>query len=243
MSIPNDSILPDGEESIARILHRAVELQERDRKQGMLPANGPRGVSLAELKQMAEEVGINPRYVEAAAAELQQRNTAEGGFHLWGAPSRTELSQVAAGELSQEEWDTLVDLIRRGTGKVGKVTTLGRALEWSSDTTHISLSPKGGQTRIQILSRYTDWAVAAYLSAASSGMLLIAILGGAMHQPPLEAVGLSILGVGAAFGVVRGRIQALYRSHHRKMKSLLQHLVEHVTETTLAASGEEQPPG
>lgn len=54
---------PIGEKEIARILQRAVELQKQDQEHGLVASDAVRGVSLSELKQIAGEVGIDPRAI------------------------------------------------------------------------------------------------------------------------------------------------------------------------------------
>src|SRR3954465_14331124 len=91
MAPSDEPIYSHGDRQIARILHRAAELQEQAVERSGLPANRAAGLSLTELKQIAGEVGIDPRYVEAAAAELRAGNEGHEGFYFWGAPVSTAL--------------------------------------------------------------------------------------------------------------------------------------------------------
>jgi len=235
MSGPDDTAPPVSEQEIARILQRAAVLQERDRQRGAVSCDISRGISLAELKQIAREVGIAPRYVEAAAAELDSKDESRKRFSFWGAPVSSELEQTVEGELPVEEWDRLVTRIRRCTGNVGRTSSLGRSLEWTGQADHVSISPREGRTTIRILSGH-DTTAAAHASALIAGFFALMPIIGWLHGVPLEAAGLYAMTAGGLFGLARVWARAMFRGHRRKMEALLQELADHAAQAAAPAS-------
>src|SRR5690349_171342 len=122
MSSPKEPVYRPGDQEIARILRRAAELQESDREREALAPSVLQGLTLAELKQLAGEVGIEARYVEAAATERQQENARRKQFHFWGAPVSAEVERLIEAPLGPDDWEELVTRIRRATGEVGQAS-------------------------------------------------------------------------------------------------------------------------
>jgi hypothetical protein len=237
MAGENNQIQPLGEREVARILQRAAALQEQDRQRGSLSAGG-RGVSLGELKQIAGEVGIDARYVEAAAAELQASAKGRGRFMFWGAPVSSEIEQTVEGELPVEEWEALVVKIRRATGSIGQSSTLGQALEWTGQRDHVSISPREGRTTIRVLSGHVDSTAGAHSAALTATFFALMPILGWLHGVPLEAAGLTAVTAGGMFGLARVWAGAMFRGRREKMQALLQELAEHVARTAAPSSTE-----
>jgi hypothetical protein len=236
MSGENNQNQPLGEREVGRILQRAAALQEQERQRGPLSGEGVRGVFLTELKQIAGEVGIDPRYVEAAAAELRSGDEGRGRFLFWGAPVSTEFEQTVEGEVSVEEWDRLVAKIRRSTGNVGQTSTLGQSLEWTGQTDHVSVSPREGRTTIRILSHCDEYTAAAHVAAFVASLFALMPIIGWLHGIPMEAAGLTAATAGGLFGLARVWAGAMFKRHRDRMQALLQELTEHVAHTAAERS-------
>jgi hypothetical protein len=110
------------DEETERILRRAAELQGTAE-----PATSP---TLKDLQQIADEAGIEPRYVRQAAAELASSSRARGVTDT--APGWLGLQRTVPGEISASSFDALVEEIRSATGMAGQVTVLGRGFTWTS---------------------------------------------------------------------------------------------------------------
>jgi hypothetical protein len=108
------------DEETALILRRAAELQG-----AALPPTAP---TLTDLQQIADEAGIEPRYVRQAAAELASARPGR----VAGTSTSLWLERVVPGELRASEFDALADAIRSATGMAGQVTVLGRGFTWTS---------------------------------------------------------------------------------------------------------------
>lgn len=105
---------PDDETAL--ILRRAAELQ------GMAP-DAVTAPTLADLEQVADEAGIEPRYVRQAAAEVAASR---------GGQASPRLRRTLAGELPPSAFDALVEEIRAATGMTGHATMTGRGFTWTS---------------------------------------------------------------------------------------------------------------
>jgi hypothetical protein len=231
MAGPNELMPHFSDREITRILQRAAELQERDRERGVSCSDLVAGLSLDELKVIAPEVGIDPRYIEAALAERASLEAKGSRFYFWGAPAASEIERIVPGELSPSEWETLVEQMRRATGRVGEAGTLGQSLEWTSERHHLSVRPKGGRTRVQVRSRHDELLLLAYLPPSLAGFLLTCWITLGSGFTPATASVLSVAAIGATYGLARGVAAALFRHHRGKMKALLQELSDHVTRT------------
>jgi hypothetical protein len=118
MTPPNDPVFRPGDQEIARILRRAAQLQESDREREAL-ASDAHGLTLAELKQLAGEVGIEPRYVEAAATERQQEKERRRQFHFWGAPVSAQVERLIEAPVAPDDWEELGACPGKQHGLVG----------------------------------------------------------------------------------------------------------------------------
>jgi hypothetical protein len=104
------------------ILRRAAELQGT-----VEPSTSP---TLTDLQQIADEAGIEPRFVRQAAAELAA--PPRTGGMMMGTAAALRLERVVAGEIPASRFDALVEAIRSATGIAGQATVLGRGFTWTS---------------------------------------------------------------------------------------------------------------
>jgi hypothetical protein len=232
MAEPNELMPHYSDREITRILQRAAELQERDRERGVSSPDLVPGLSLAELKVVAPEVGIDPSYIEAAVAERTALAAKGNPFYFWGAPVSSEVEGIVPGELAPDAWETLVQKMRRATGRVGEAGTLGHSLEWTSDRDHLSVRPKGGRTRVQVRSRHDELLQLAYLPSSILGFQLTMWITMGSEFTPASALVLSAAAIGMTFGLARGLAATLFRHHQRRRKALLQELSDHVVQTS-----------
>jgi hypothetical protein len=217
------------------ILKRAMELQQSD----ALIAEGGRGMTLADLEKIAAEVGIDPQYVQTAAAELEIESSPQR-FNLWGGPMDVHLERTVEGEVSQAQWDTLLAEIRRSVGEVGAPRMVGNSLEWVYDpglVEHlVTVTPREGQTTIRVTSQIGGLALLSYFSAFIISFVgAMALTKGLPFEPLLELVMSSGVFV-TLFGVVRFLMSALGRKEKRRMQELLNRLASLVAQSTPPAS-------
>ena len=163
------------ETEIGRILKRATELQG---------AEGPAettGLSLEEVRQLAMEMGIDPRHVEAAVFEVTQDGDAEKRFHWLGGPTSLERERVVGGEITEQQWEAMVEEIRASFGLVGGAGRVGRAYEWTHDSkdqqAQVTVTSHGGKTRIRVFAHYPNTAALTFMTSTILAMVTAGLLG------------------------------------------------------------------
>jgi hypothetical protein len=171
-----------GEREIGRILERAAEIQ-----MGEPTAQGPSGMTLRELEEIAAEAGIDPRYLRRAAGELEAGDLDRTFWtRVVGSPMSVALEAVVSGELPESGFERLVPIIQQGTREHGQPSLLGRTLTWQAETASgtrsamVVVSVRDGWTSIRIDERLHGMA----------GQLFGGLVGGA--------------GVGAGMGIGMG---------------------------------------
>lgn len=228
--MPNKRLYSDKE--ISAVLKRAAELQ---RGQG---SSDTSGLSLAELEQIAADVGIDPDFVKTAALELEEDRT-DTGFHLWGGPTAIELERIVEGEMSEARWEEVVAEIRRVYAVAGETGRVGRILEWvhrdqTGERVHLTVTPQGGQTRIRLFTRMTDWAVALHVPLLSSTIAPIILAYIFLNLGPVLETGIALFIVFAFYMIARLIFGALARSQERKARKLLNRLEDLIAEPEAA---------
>ncbi len=212
------------EKEISVILKRATEIQEE--------AGPPDayGLSLEELQQIAAEAGIDPRYVMAAAAELERGGVKDKKrFHLLGAPLSMLSERVVEGEATEEKWEEVLAEIRRTFDLVGVTGQVGRSLEWTHtgrrQQVQVAVTSREGQTRIRIHQHYPKAALLTFLPPVMLAYLLFGILLGALNVVTLPLVAALFIGLlGAVFLAMRFAFSRVVRNKERKAGQLLDRL-------------------
>ncbi|MFN3651056.1 MAG: hypothetical protein ACK47B_15890 [Armatimonadota bacterium] len=206
------------EKQAGAILKRAVE------RSAAAGAERSSGISLAEMERIAAEIGIDPRHVRAAAAEVAGRSAA-------GTAGVIDLEQVVPAELTEEAWDSILAELRRLFGDAGTASAVGRAREWDlrQDTinVHASVVSRGGSTRVHLLENHSTalslaWLIWLIVSLIAAGL---AALGGASTGGLDQALINALLtgGVsGAAYLGIRASAQRWQRRQQERMEGLLQ---------------------
>ena len=191
---------------VALILRRSVEIEERSRS-GDLPA--ARGLTLRELQEVAEEVGLDPSVVSRAAAELESRRGLEPAS-LWGPSTARREVQAIPRSLSREEMGELVRVVDREVSAQGTVVEALGAVRWTSTerllNTRVSLEPTGEETLVRVEERYSDLVRGPLhgIPAAYAGMFgLIYALEGLALSPGFVAV---FVVLGAILGWMLGDV-------------------------------------
>jgi hypothetical protein len=138
------------EQEVGEILQKALEGEP-----GKSLAHSD-GTSLEELKAIGAEVGIDPSRIEGAARALD--TIPDGKVNpLLGFPTSWDYEARVPGELTPEDTPEAVAIIRRITGKPGKLTEIHGTVEWRTDgdvgSRWVTVSPNDGHTTIRASSR------------------------------------------------------------------------------------------
>lgn len=149
-SDPRTAIRRYGDREIARLLKKAAELQEEEARHEL----DGRGMTLTELQEVAAEAGIHPRYLQQAAARIDQPEKPGLGAALAGTPLTVTVERTVPGELADEGFEQAVIEIRTAFRGSGNASMVGRTLMWTSDvmdheiSLQVTVSSRGGETRI-----------------------------------------------------------------------------------------------
>ena len=225
------------------ILHRALELEQRqeDRRQAPAALQRTEGTSLAELEETAQEIGVEPALVRRAAAELEVRPRPVETSPWTGGPPRIVFERVLRGEAKVEAIETLVGVLREALGDRGQPSMVGRTFNWTSLTSSdrhgphdrelaITVTPRDGATRIRIEEQLGPSAQRVFGRMVGAvgvpGTAFAMLIGLAALHSPLVAVVLWLAVVCSAY--LGGR--SLYRRTVRQRTAELQELLVRVSE-------------
>lgn len=216
------------EKQAGAILKRAVE------RSAAAGAEGSSGITLAEMERMAAEIGIDPKHVRAAAAEVSGRSAT-------GGPGVIDLEQKVAAELSEEAWDSIVAELRRAFGVAGTVSEVGRAREWDLPNLHASVVSRKGSTTVHLMNNHSSEISIAYVMWAIVSLFaafIAAIAGvkqGGVDQALINAlIGMAISGAGLLG--IRISVNNWHRRQHARMEGLLQRVTGLIREHDPAAA-------
>jgi hypothetical protein len=166
------------------------------------------GMSLRTVQQIADQVGISPERVARAARRLEARGPAASpadagaGARWLGGPMQIATERVVDGEVPESRYDDIVDEAEATFSTEGQAGTLGRSLTWRTKkpvlgkrrAVQVHVTPRGGQTRIQVQERLGELAVTLY-----GGILVGGGIGGVAT---ILAIGVAWLGHGLEPGLL-----------------------------------------
>src|SRR5947209_11589307 len=110
MTDPQDVRQKFTEKQVSALLKRAAELQNAY-AEPTAAADPAAGFSLAQLQQADAELGIDPEFLAAAAAEMEKGSGRGGRASFWGGPWVTEIERTVDGQVSEEEWQEVLEAI------------------------------------------------------------------------------------------------------------------------------------
>jgi hypothetical protein len=231
MTLPRPDPNPEySEAEFVRILRMATELQERS-------TGGPTSekLTLAEIEQIAAEVGIAPEHI-AAAATLVTTEAGEQWKSWLAVPVQGQLSRVLPGSASDNAWQEIAAIIRQTLEHTGQHSYVPGALEWvhtdDLSVVRVEVSASEDRSHVQVSADHRH-AAALYLSVspvlgACAAVLPIAALGwGEAVAPWLLFSG----GAGAGFAIGWTSLKARSVRWQRRLRGVLQALAEHGVST------------
>lgn len=141
------------DKEIGKLIERAYQLQQQDE------ANQSYGLSVEELQKLAEEMGIQPAYLEKALHETTQLGFAKPKKekHFWGIPLSIEDEAVVQGEITDEMWEEIVIRLREIYKQHGISEQVGKTRSWlyrtgqsHEEVVSFSISSKNGQSKMKL---------------------------------------------------------------------------------------------
>jgi hypothetical protein len=224
----SDRDLSDRE--VAMILRRATELQDES-GEGL----ASHGLSLEVVREIAEEIGVESRFVDEAASSVLEGGTTQ---IVLGGPIRERLGASYARTLSEEETSELVGRIRRVLKRQGEVSQSLGSVEWRTgdvDSLAVTISPRGDETDIQIIGDRSGSLVPTLAIPSVAGLAVAAIIVDGLQPGTFE--GLSILGTGIVGGLAFGR--AIWWRTSRSLRRRLEALQDDVRRYMEGSEGED----
>lgn len=201
------------DEEFALILERAAELQDRaEGGAAQLPAGGhtatgSEGLSLAEVRDIAGEVGLEARFIDQAAASLAlaRADTRRG---LLGGPITTQMDETFQRPLTDGERMELVDVVRGALNHHGEVSEVMGAVEWKSvgrvDRMTVTITSSDETSSVRIFHDASGLAALTWVGSITSGLILGVAAVGALDPSSLLMTAF-ILGAGGAMGIGAAR--------------------------------------
>lgn len=181
------------------------------------------GTTLSELQAIAQEVGVDPDLVTAAAHQLA---TGPEGIieHLLGGEVRRDIRLVHEGPMSPTAMQALVMTIRSAMQHQGTTREVLGALEWSSvgqpSQVAVTARTEDDRTVVQVVA---DRSAAANLTVVGSvglGVFAAAITGAIVEPAALGGIALMGSGVVAGAGLARAVWQRTSRNFQKKLERL-----------------------
>jgi serine/threonine protein kinase len=232
---------------------------ERDREKDAARTSGYR---LADVRDAAAEAGIGDPYLEHALAERGLSNVVappakppkviESGSPesmFVGAQTKIELEIVVDGEMPEDDFILLTEVIRRVTATPGQAAAVGRAFSWQAHpekrTLQVSVIPRGGKTTIGVSENLKPLAGGTFGGAMGPiGAMSAAIftgIGAKMHDP-LAAVLMWVGTISLAYAGARLTFGRISRTRQTEVRELADALATQARESIAAATGKTDEP-
>ncbi len=223
------------EREVAQIIERAVVRQEEARRR-----QGKGGLSLEEIERLGREVGIDPEYMVAAAAEIDA-GASEKSSHTTATHNHVE--RWTAGPLDIHDWEDAVDDLRRELGtdygsmfgrtSAAEFKEQGATKTWEHTTgmgvhTRLTVSERGERTRIRLEQQVGNMsppvegimygALSMLLLGPLAGFLGTSLFDGILATVASIAMGL-VLFVIASYAIYKADVKWRAKKH-RKIEDL-----------------------
>jgi len=137
-------------------VRRIFELATRDAPTGPVARSAADGLTIAEIREIGQEVGIDSGAVTRAAASIDTSTAMTP-------PPQSLGMRVGVGRLvpiprpmTDAEWETLVGELRHTFGARGRVSGHGNLREWRNGNLHACLEPSETGHRVRLGTRKGD---------------------------------------------------------------------------------------
>ncbi|MHB1096276.1 MAG: hypothetical protein ACYC3F_08875 [Gemmatimonadaceae bacterium] len=205
------------EQEVAEIFGRAAEVQG-DSTRALPPGEG---MTLAELQDIGQQVGMTAAAVADAARSLERQ---EPQFHrrLLGLTVGVGRSVALERRLTTDEWERLVVKVRETFDARGNVKSEGGLRQWTNGNLQVLVEPTehGDRLRMRTVNANAQMAIAVGVGVMAVPALVAAVamvaglpdVGDRLRDlAPLGLMGAASLGVGLARlrGWARTRLQQM----------------------------------
>lgn len=183
------------------------------------------GLSLAELKSIGQEVGIDPARIDDAARSV----ALSGGKKvnpIVGAPTVYHFERKVPGELDTEDTPEVLSVIRRVMGRQGEADDVRGSLEWKAEGDsggrYVTISERDGITSVTGSANLTNAAVLTFLPGGIVGALA-SFVGLVKFAQDASQMGLIVFlaVLPIVYGILRGVFRSISRSEARKLQQVV----------------------
>jgi eukaryotic-like serine/threonine-protein kinase len=206
------------------------------------------GISAKYVDHVFEERGLAPSSpLDARPIALVDRSRPEN--LLAGGHIHIEYEIVLEGEMPEEDYDLLADILRRNTDEAGQLASVGRSFTWQTHqrkrNLQASVLARGGKTTIRVSETLRQTAGALFggimggFGGGSSGIWMG--IGASMHN---VALGLWMWGgsIAASYLAARGLFSHQSRKRDAQIRTLAEQLAAQARES-IAATRRKVGPG
>jgi hypothetical protein len=216
------------EDEVAEILDRATETHV-ERASGTGPSEG---LSLSELQQIGDEVGIPKDVIRSAAVSLDRPAANPTPEHSFlGARTGVGRSVTLPRALTEVEWNRLVVDLRETFGAKGRIEQDGAFRQWTNGNLQALVEPTEDGERVRLQTRKGS----AYSLMASGGLMAFVGAGGllgGLGGSPEEIIVLAAMGAGGLVLHLGSRLSlpAWARSRAGQMEDIINRLTTNLDE-------------
>ena len=213
------------DQEFAVILRKASELS----RSPDAAAHRQDGVSLAEMKAIAEELGMDPVLIERAAHLMPAGSSESALERVLGGPIKLRLDAYLAAELTEEKAAHLLALVRAAAEQQGEGEATASGMSWHSvgdgSQVLVNVHTEGDGTRVRLMMDRRGG-----LAIIGTFSLLGALSVGIVTLIGLETLDVSSVVVGWTVfgGLVTGALaagRAVWASNTRKVRDHMSSLM------------------
>lgn len=191
-------------------------------------AQSDRGYSLAELQEIALQVGLNPADVTRAALTIR---SPQASYPVLGAPRRFHASRTLPTKLTDDVIASVALKIRQATGFHGELRNVPGGAEWrvrsAAGLMVVDFTPRDNGTRIDLMIARDDEAILKAMAAGLAGLVTGWLATGIAIDigPAAVAVG-GITAIGTAWAGARLLWSRAARRWAEKTNTLMETITE-----------------
>jgi type IV secretory pathway TrbD component len=210
---------------------------------------------VAEVEQIASEAGIDSRLIRRAAQGLDVHREVNRPSAFAGAPTRLVFERVVDGEIQVDDFEILLNEIRREMGENGMPSVIGKSLAWTSDfrggrrrgagrKVDVSVVSRGGITTIRVEEELRNLAGALFggiMGGGGGGTAGISIGIGmeVFHSAPV-GFGLWAAAIASAYALARTIFTRMANKREEDLRSLIDKLEASVTDAAASRTHPDQ---
>lgn len=200
----------------------------------------------ADIRDAALEAGIPGKYVDHVFEEhglsplvapenreptITERSKPANIFV--GERINIEYEVVVDGEMPEDDYDLLADVIRHTTGESGQLASVGRSFSWQAyaerRSLQVSVLARGGKTTVRVsenLRKNVGGYFGGIVGGVGGGTSSIWLGLGVKFHSPLLGMGLWLGTIAVSYAAARGFFGMMSRSRKRQLKSLAEQLAQ-----------------